>query len=276
MAPSPYTYEVDIGHRPWAVAPAMEGRAFDVTPDSARITGVRALPPSFDVHAYKERRSEKREAETSATPARNVARDFRRDSTNDSNTVARGRQSEGGKNVERKGRRRKLESETRAKHLRVFEARMARGHSVSPSDDVPPDDDPSDKPPPPLRPAADFGMLAVAREMPQHPPTIAIPTPPPEVNRARKTEKAWRAKEKEEEESDAYETSGKRSKKRGGPRKKSPRWLRWGDEGGMGLCDLQKGGCGTFEFSKAVKSNKSNATPLANRATFAFRHNWGC
>ena len=66
MGPEPFTYEVDLDPRSWGAAPALGGSDCDVNPKGSRITGIRVLPPSGDVHAYKTKRAgEIRECATS-------------------------------------------------------------------------------------------------------------------------------------------------------------------------------------------------------------------
>ena len=175
-----FTHEVDLDPWSWSVAPSIGGCAFDVSPQNGdRVTGIRALPPSIDVHEYKEQRGGTINVPSAAE--RKVARDVYRESNRPSDS--RRKLSDDEKDearAERRALREKKEKETKEKYARVFAERDAKLTAELDASE-PPNPKPPAHPPPRPKPI-DFGMLATLRKLPQR----GIPTPvhPPEVLRA--------------------------------------------------------------------------------------------
>ena len=79
--PGAFTSEIDLDPWSWTVAPTLGGAAFDVSKNSdkgPRITGIRVVPPSFDVHSYNQMRSENTTGKTEGDSRKNIAVDYYR------------------------------------------------------------------------------------------------------------------------------------------------------------------------------------------------------
>ena len=123
LGPVPYTSEIDLDPWSWSVAPTLGGSGFDIAKKAPRITGVRVVPPSFDVHAYNLMRSQAREEgdETTSDNPRKISQDHYR-----AQKPPRERHSEEEKQQARDERRKKqaeLEAKTSERYKAVFATR---------------------------------------------------------------------------------------------------------------------------------------------------------
>ena len=161
--PSAFTSEIDLDPWSWTVAPTLGGAAFEINKKgNARITGIRVVPPSFDVHAYNTMRSEHINENSEGRDVKKISQEYYRDA-HKMETRDRGRHSEEDKKQARDLRRAKqaeMEARTAEKYKQVLEARKTSDKK---------DDENKDQTVPSgseMRPSTapvNFGLLSVVR-----------------------------------------------------------------------------------------------------------------
>ena len=161
--PSAYTSEIDLDPWSWTVAPTLGGAAFEINKKgNARITGIRVVPPSFDVHAYNTMRSEYIKENSEGRDVKKISQEYYRDAHKIEKTD-RGRHSEEDKKQARDLRRAKqaeMEARTAEKYKQAFEARKTSDKKDEETKDetIPPGTE--------MRPSTapvNFGLLSVVR-----------------------------------------------------------------------------------------------------------------
>ena len=150
--PPAYTYEIDLDPWSWTVAPTLGGAAFAIhkKTDGPRITGIRVVPPSFDVHAYNQMRSNESKP-TSGDTAKKIAQDHYRQT----NKTSRERHPEEEKQKARDERKRKqaeMEAKTSERYKDVFASRKTEPQTYEAGSEIRPSHAP-----------VNFGMLSVMR-----------------------------------------------------------------------------------------------------------------
>ena len=159
--PPAYTYEIDLDPWSWTVAPTLGGAAFAIhkKTEGPRITGIRAVPPSFDVHAYNQMRSDDTKPSTGES-AKQISQDFYRQV----NKPSRERHPEDEKQKARDERRQKqaeIEAKTSERYKEVFATRKTSddldGYNAAGSHARPSESRPSHTP-------VNFGMISVVRQ----------------------------------------------------------------------------------------------------------------